>query len=838
MRLQTSFEYLLTAGAALLITLAVGTPVIQSLSNIQTTTALPPTPLVEGKRYITLAYVDPPKGTTNTLFTFYCAAKNARTIYLYVDGSFIHSCSDISYCQAKKRGFAGSASGREHLFKCRVYTKNGIVEEYTIPFYVYNRDVEPPSVSVSVNPNSGDPSTVFNILCTATDNIGVKTIKIFVDGLLKQTCNDSTTCQYSGAFSVGTHTAQCEAADLSDNTNSASATFTVTEAGSTPGGGTSPGGGGGGGGTTPSNNNPPGGTPPGGGTSGSKPKISCSLQNDFSGKVTVICTAVVPDKSKFIADFDVKEASLLNEGYYIHTQFPGNNLELCRGIQGFPSYCKKYPAPYTFTPSDNFVKQAFDTEKGVRVEVAYGSYLATVMLTYDRDELVCRGLTWQNGKGYVRLTLIAQNSSAIVSNESVTKETIMLPNTLGNCPIRTDAQLLYYVDVDGDFSSDGIYTACKGSTDDGLKQIAVSTFPLYSVYDGEYRVCNTKRSMTRGWYKDGFYESLSAKGKQNVDKSIRIVPIPYFIDSGKVVEGACGRFIPKSMLVTPDGRPTTGKVFVRCQYESLTGGRVERTFTFDGTLICKALGGSNCTSSPRGPTPPSAPPPGSSPTTGGSFSVALDVSPQTGYMGDRFRVTCTTIKDATITKIEARGAWGYYREDLTRGMVCDINPNYPFLQTCIVNYYPPDIGTYTLTCVADYQGQTASDTKTIIVQERPPNVSLSVYPETVEYPGSIRAECIVSATPRTHGYRVDDVRVYFSIDNGVARYAYCTKESPDMKRCRYYTTTFTTLLSVGSHTVSCIAIGPEGGRATDYATVVVEPPPEYRRPSYRRVPSI
>ena len=119
------------------------------------------------------------------------------------------------------------------------YSLNTTVGENTNSFslnYPYTPptpppDTTPPSVSLTVNPSSGDTSTTFDINCTASDNVSLSSITLYDNGSTLKTCSSSP-CTYSGTFSEGDHTIECNATDNAGNSNSDSETITVSSGGS------------------------------------------------------------------------------------------------------------------------------------------------------------------------------------------------------------------------------------------------------------------------------------------------------------------------------------------------------------------------------------------------------------------------------------------------------------------------------------------------------------------------------------------------------------------------------------------------------------------------------
>jgi len=101
-------------------------------------------------------------------------------------------------------------------------------------------DTSAPTVSVSHSPTSGIlPTISITLTATATDNVGVSNIEIFVDNASKKTCTSSP-CTYTGTFGVGNHTYYAVAKDAAGNTGrdpggTATKSFSVTSPSTTGG---------------------------------------------------------------------------------------------------------------------------------------------------------------------------------------------------------------------------------------------------------------------------------------------------------------------------------------------------------------------------------------------------------------------------------------------------------------------------------------------------------------------------------------------------------------------------------------------------------------------------
>mgnify|MGYP001558620979 FL=1 len=93
-------------------------------------------------------------------------------------------------------------------------------------------DTTPPTITIlnplnnTILPNSGN----VQISATATDSSGINNIKIYVDGVLKKTCNNTTTCNYNlnmNTITSGQHIITVTATDNSSAQNTGSVSITV-----------------------------------------------------------------------------------------------------------------------------------------------------------------------------------------------------------------------------------------------------------------------------------------------------------------------------------------------------------------------------------------------------------------------------------------------------------------------------------------------------------------------------------------------------------------------------------------------------------------------------------
>jgi len=95
-------------------------------------------------------------------------------------------------------------------------------------------DTTPPSVSIATPAAGATVSGVVAIAGTATDNVGVVSVQLWIDGALNSTCASvAFSCSWnSAAYAAGNHTVKVEAFDAAGNMGSASETLAV--ASSTP----------------------------------------------------------------------------------------------------------------------------------------------------------------------------------------------------------------------------------------------------------------------------------------------------------------------------------------------------------------------------------------------------------------------------------------------------------------------------------------------------------------------------------------------------------------------------------------------------------------------------
>jgi hypothetical protein len=97
-------------------------------------------------------------------------------------------------------------------------------------------DTTPPSTSITTPANGQTVSGTISVTATASDNVGVTKIEIYVDGALVASNTNATSLTYSWnttAVANGSHTLQSKAYDAAGNIGS-SATITVTVSNSAP----------------------------------------------------------------------------------------------------------------------------------------------------------------------------------------------------------------------------------------------------------------------------------------------------------------------------------------------------------------------------------------------------------------------------------------------------------------------------------------------------------------------------------------------------------------------------------------------------------------------------
>ncbi|MDP2672116.1 MAG: Ig-like domain-containing protein [Candidatus Daviesbacteria bacterium] len=135
-------------------------------------------------------------------------------------------------------------NGQTYSLYVRAYDAAGNVNPIqTIPVTVNNSslDLTPPTTSITQPSNGQTVSQAVTVNASASDNIGLTTISIFVDGSIVTACSVSGTssnCSYSWdsiSVSNGSHTIQSKALDSSNNLGQSSIiTVSVNNVTSTP----------------------------------------------------------------------------------------------------------------------------------------------------------------------------------------------------------------------------------------------------------------------------------------------------------------------------------------------------------------------------------------------------------------------------------------------------------------------------------------------------------------------------------------------------------------------------------------------------------------------------
>lgn len=90
-----------------------------------------------------------------------------------------------------------------------------------------------PVVTVSHAPQNPTTRDIVTVTANAQDPDGIRQIRVFVDGTLRNTCNSTTTCAFPGVYAVGIHTYFAQADDNRTPTNTGTSptqNFTVTQA--------------------------------------------------------------------------------------------------------------------------------------------------------------------------------------------------------------------------------------------------------------------------------------------------------------------------------------------------------------------------------------------------------------------------------------------------------------------------------------------------------------------------------------------------------------------------------------------------------------------------------
>ncbi len=178
---------------------------------------------------ITSFTVSPTSGDTSTTFTISCSAQDNESgiasIEIYVDNEQEKTCSS-SPCSYESTFPVG-----EHNTYCKAIdnAKNESRSE-TLLFTVVNPN-EPPTCSISISPSS--PTTGDNVAATvhASDDRGLSSAKVYLDGVYKRSCSLSGTSDsctvYLGMLSEGWHTVSARVYDTDGATGRCSRRFRV-----------------------------------------------------------------------------------------------------------------------------------------------------------------------------------------------------------------------------------------------------------------------------------------------------------------------------------------------------------------------------------------------------------------------------------------------------------------------------------------------------------------------------------------------------------------------------------------------------------------------------------
>lgn len=161
-----------------------------------------------------------------------------KAVQIFVDGSLVGSCTTSQTSKTCIKTSGPYSAGSTHTYYAVAIdtidqTGQSSPSTFTVksPAPAINN---PPTSDVShspLNPNSGETIT---FTASATDDIGLSTIQIFVDSLqLGSTCSvsgKSATCSRTNSYSSGTHNYYAKSTDSNGNsTNSATKTFSVKE---------------------------------------------------------------------------------------------------------------------------------------------------------------------------------------------------------------------------------------------------------------------------------------------------------------------------------------------------------------------------------------------------------------------------------------------------------------------------------------------------------------------------------------------------------------------------------------------------------------------------------
>ncbi|MDO8470775.1 MAG: Ig-like domain-containing protein [bacterium] len=139
-----------------------------------------------------------------------------QSISVYIDGSFIQTCTQISSCPTSGRQFS---PGTHNYYATATDTRGNIGNSTTQSFTVSGGSVFPPfqsmpTVSASHNPLSPSPNDYVAITATASDIDGIQNISIYVDGNQRITCQNTISCQLpSQQYTPGSHSYYAQAQD-------------------------------------------------------------------------------------------------------------------------------------------------------------------------------------------------------------------------------------------------------------------------------------------------------------------------------------------------------------------------------------------------------------------------------------------------------------------------------------------------------------------------------------------------------------------------------------------------------------------------------------------------
>ena len=228
MRFQASVEFLVLGLGALLLTLSVGTTLVDSLQTLsaevketpQGKKVVYPSEVLKKNPSISRMEVTPLSPYDDERVTFFCEGPEMRRVSLYLNNSLIKSCNSSS-CSAQKDNLTPG----DYTFTCRVWDEKGNSEDASIRFYVRRRpDTVPPVITGLTI--SGYQNNV-TISCHATDDRGLKYVAIFLDNSKIKECTGGTVdnpktvveCTVSKTLSKGSYNIECEAVDMANQIN-------------------------------------------------------------------------------------------------------------------------------------------------------------------------------------------------------------------------------------------------------------------------------------------------------------------------------------------------------------------------------------------------------------------------------------------------------------------------------------------------------------------------------------------------------------------------------------------------------------------------------------------